>query len=51
VGVGVQGGVDRVREEGVKLVVHQPMLLSGEVDDRWGGRRSGGRRRGGRRGL
>jgi hypothetical protein len=34
VGVGVQGGVDRVRKESVKLVVHHPALLPSEVDDR-----------------
>ena len=40
VGVGVQGGVDRVRKKGVKLVVHHPTLLPGEVDDRWSRLRS-----------
>ncbi len=52
VGVGVQGSVDRVREEGVELVVHHPAPLPGEVDNVRGRLRgSGGRRRSGRRGL
>ncbi len=46
VGVSIQGGVDRVREKGVKLIVHHPTLLPGEIDDRrsrlgsWGRSRS-----------
>jgi hypothetical protein len=52
VGVGVQGSVDRIREEGVEVVMHQPAPLPGEVDKGRGRlREGGGRRRSGRRGL
>ncbi len=52
VGVGVQGGVNRIREKDVEVVMHQPALLPGKVDNNRGRRRkSRGRRRSYRRVL